>query len=92
LAGTPAFRARQAHPVSRILGRVHRINDLTINGGTLALVHMHRYHPDKWTMTRQMPEVALMTLEFIAAMYVALCVGATIGYVIAGLLANASKH
>jgi hypothetical protein len=74
------------------LGRVHRINDLTINGGTLALVHMHRYHRDKWTMTRQMPEVALMTLEFIAAMYVALCVGATIGYVIAGLLANASKH
>jgi hypothetical protein len=71
---------------------LHGINDLTINGGTLALVHMHRYLPDKWTMTRQMPEAAMTILEFFAALYVALCVGATIGYVIAGLLANASKH
>ena len=53
---------------------------------------MHRYLPDKWTMTRQMPEAAMTILEFFAALYVALCVGATIGYVIAGLLANASKH
>jgi hypothetical protein len=34
----------------------------------------------------------MTTLEFIAALYVAMCLGATIGYVIAGLLANASKH
>jgi xanthine/uracil/vitamin C permease (AzgA family) len=35
---------------------------------------------------------SMMTLEFIAAVYVALCIGATIGYVIAGLLANASER
>jgi uncharacterized membrane-anchored protein YhcB (DUF1043 family) len=34
----------------------------------------------------------MTTLELVAVIYVALCVGATIGYVIAGLLANASKH
>jgi hypothetical protein len=50
---------------------------------------MHRYLPDKWTMRRQMPEAAMPILEFFAALYVALCF---IGYVIAGLLANASKH
>jgi uncharacterized membrane-anchored protein YhcB (DUF1043 family) len=33
-----------------------------------------------------------MTLEFIVLLYVALCAGAAIGYVIAGLLANASKR
>ena len=34
----------------------------------------------------------MMTLEFIAALYLALCVGAAIGYVIATLLVMASKH
>jgi hypothetical protein len=34
----------------------------------------------------------MITLEFIAAFYVALSIGATIGYVIAGLLANASER
>ena len=33
----------------------------------------------------------MMTLEFIAALYVALCVGAAIGYVIAALLVMATK-
>jgi uncharacterized membrane-anchored protein YhcB (DUF1043 family) len=32
------------------------------------------------------------TAEFISALYMALCVGAIIGYVIAGLLTNAIKH
>jgi uncharacterized membrane-anchored protein YhcB (DUF1043 family) len=34
----------------------------------------------------------MTTFEFIAVLYIALCVGATIGYVIASLLANASRH
>jgi uncharacterized membrane-anchored protein YhcB (DUF1043 family) len=34
----------------------------------------------------------MTTLEFIAVLFVALCIGATIGYVIAGLLEKASKH
>jgi hypothetical protein len=33
----------------------------------------------------------MMTLEFIAALYVALCFGAAIGYVIAALLVMATK-
>jgi hypothetical protein len=39
-----------------------------------------------------MPDTAMTTLEIIAALYVALCVGATFGYVIAGLHANISKR
>jgi len=38
------------------------------------------------------PEATMTTLQFISVVYVALSVGATIGYVIAGLLANASRH
>jgi hypothetical protein len=34
----------------------------------------------------------MTTLEFVAVLYVALCVGATIAYVIATLLINASKR
>jgi uncharacterized membrane-anchored protein YhcB (DUF1043 family) len=34
----------------------------------------------------------MTTLEFVAVLYIALCVGATIGYVVAGLLANANRH
>ena len=34
----------------------------------------------------------MTTLEFIAALYVALCVGAAVGYMIAALLAMASKR
>ena len=34
----------------------------------------------------------LELLEFVAVLYVALCVGATIAYVIATLLINASKR
>ena len=37
-------------------------------------------------------EATMTTLEFVALFYIALCVGATIGYVIAGLLANANRH
>jgi hypothetical protein len=37
------------------------------------------------------PEATMMTLEFIAALYVALCFGAAIGYVIAALLVMATK-
>jgi hypothetical protein len=40
---------------------------------------------------RAVPEATMMTLEFIAALYVALCVGAAIGYAIAALLVMASK-
>jgi hypothetical protein len=34
----------------------------------------------------------MTTLEFIAALYVALCVGATIGYVLAALLINNARE
>ena len=34
----------------------------------------------------------MTTLEFFAVLFIALCVGATIAYVIAGLLANTSRH
>jgi hypothetical protein len=34
----------------------------------------------------------MTTLEFIAVLFVALCIGATIGYVIVVLLEKASKH
>jgi hypothetical protein len=37
------------------------------------------------------PEATMTTLEFIAALYVALCVGAAIGYAVAALLVMASK-
>lgn len=38
------------------------------------------------------PEATMTTFELIAALYLALCVGATLGYVIAALLFNASKR
>jgi len=34
----------------------------------------------------------MTTLQFIAALYVALCIGATIGYIIAMLFVYASKR
>jgi hypothetical protein len=34
------------------------------------------------------PEATMTTFEFIAALYVALCVGATVAYVIATMLIN----
>ena len=37
------------------------------------------------------PKATMMTLEFIATLYVALCVGAAIGYAVAALLVMASK-
>ena len=37
-------------------------------------------------------EATMTTLEFLAVLYVALCVGATVAYVIATLLINASKR
>ena len=37
------------------------------------------------------PEATMMTLEFIATLYVALCVGAAIGYAVAALLVMAGK-
>ena len=40
---------------------------------------------------RAVPEATMMTLEFIATLYVALCVGAAIGYVVAALLVMATK-
>jgi len=46
----------------------------------------------KGVTTRLKAEAAMTTLELIALLYVALCIGATIGYVIAGLLTNASNH
>jgi hypothetical protein len=36
-------------------------------------------------------EATMMTLEFIAALYIALCVGAAVGYVVAALLVMATK-
>jgi hypothetical protein len=38
------------------------------------------------------PEATMTTLEFIATLYVALCVGASIGYVFAALLFNARER
>jgi hypothetical protein len=44
------------------------------------------------SFSRLRQEAAMTTLKFIAALFIALCIGATIGYAIAGLIANASKH
>ena len=55
-------------------------------------VHTTAFYKSELCGSRAVPEATMTTLEFIAALYVALCVGATIGYVIAALLINASER
>src|SRR5262249_41052433 len=70
----------------------NRIHHLIVNRGTCVWCVRTTLHLYKRSITRLKPEAAMTTLEFIALLYVVLCIGATIGFVIAGLLANASKY